>query len=116
MRFPTLLCGALVLAMMSLKFPAPSQRRQCLCLPTHWEGKMQNQRNTLHVKTGQWRVSKNLWTVHFDYRRQQIAAMLDASSKYQIVADSSKGVMYMLTELGCRAICSGVKIERTCKP
>ena len=90
MRCPILTTSLLFLALMSVASSWRSYDQTCTCLPTHWEGKMASKRRTLDLTTGEWLVSENVWTVHYEYRRHRLAAMLNRRSDTKIIADSSK--------------------------
>ena len=90
MRCPILTTSLLFVALMAVAYSWRSYDQTCTCLPTHWEGKMASKRRTLDLATGEWLVSENVWTVHYEYRRHRLAAMLNKRSDTKIIADSSK--------------------------
>ncbi|KAI0240103.1 hypothetical protein LSAT2_009185 [Lamellibrachia satsuma] len=116
MRCPTLFCGVFLLAATALASSATRQRQPCRCLPTQWEGVLQSRRRILNMSTGKWQISDHVWTMHYDYGQNKLVAMLSTDGEKKIIADSSKGITYMLNEAGCHAIPTGVKPERKCEP
>ena len=95
------LVDVMLLTTISLASPATGRYFECTCLPKQWEGNMTTWQRVFDVATGNWVVSQNLWTVHYDHQLLHLAAMVSTTSDTKIVYDSLRvsGPVYNLRGL-----------------